>query len=371
VTRPLAARSSEAAGPVIRFSYVRCQEAPAIAPAGSDRSSWDLWDRVEALVDSAPSVPALREHRLHLAAVRIWRARDVDVPRSLERPERYSAMSTIVAPILLERARAAYDGQLMLMKGLEVAARYRHPADRPFRDLDLLVDDADAAQRALVAAGFVEVGNPDAYERAQHLCPLAWPGIPLVIELHRRPNQPRWLPRPSTSEILELATPSATGIRGVLAPTPAAHALLLLAHSWTHQPLGRVADLVDVAAVLGADERLRTDELARRWKWDGMWRTSIAAVDAVVGRGGPEASLPVWARHLSTVRDRTVIENHIARIAAPAWALPPQRAPRAIAGALRHTAGRRDEEQWADKLRRSRRALAHAFMKKSSHERTL
>ncbi len=39
-------------------------------------------------------------------------------------------MISMAAPLLLRRARAAYDGELMLMKGPEVAARYPHPSDR-------------------------------------------------------------------------------------------------------------------------------------------------------------------------------------------------------------------------------------------------
>jgi hypothetical protein len=38
-----------------------------------------------------------------------------------------------------------------------VAAHYPVPPDRPFRDLDLIVDDARAAQAAFVAAGFLEL----------------------------------------------------------------------------------------------------------------------------------------------------------------------------------------------------------------------
>jgi hypothetical protein len=301
----------------------------------------------------------------------MWRSRGLAVPAELRDCERYAAMSAMLAPVLLERARAAYDGRLMLMKGLEVAAHYRHPVDRAFRDLDLLVEDPDGAQRALVDAGFIAIGDPADYESAQHLRPLAWPGIPLAIEIHRRPNQPVWLPRPQPAEILQRATVSATGIDGVLAPEPAAHALLMLAHSWAHEPLGRLADLVDLAAVLNGDERSRAEGLARRWGWDGIWRTSVGVLDAVLGDEHPPVSLKVWARHLAGVRERAVIENHAARMAAPVWSLPARRVPLAIGRVLRHTAGRRGNERWADKLHRSRLAVAHAFMPKSSHERRL
>ncbi len=339
--------------------------------ARSASQAASIWQRVEELVDRAPSVEVLRAHRLHLAAARIWRARGLAIPDQLAAAERRAAGFMLAAQVLLERCRAAYDGQLMLMKGPEAAAWYRHPSDRCFRDLDLLADDAPAAQRALLAAGFREVGNADAYTGAQHLCPLIWPGIPLIIELHRHPNLPAWLPRPSASAILAEAVPSMTGITGLDAPDPAAHTLLLVGHGWAHRPLGRLGDLLDVAAILEGAGRVRTSKLATTWGWEGIWRISLEATDAVLaGRGRPLA-LDIWARHLSRVRDRTVLENHIAQVVAPACALPARRVPAAMAGVLRGTAARRDDEHWTHKLRRSRLAVAHALMPTSSHEQTL
>ena len=60
------------------------------------------------------------------------------------------------------------------------------PGLRSFGDLDLLTDDAEAAQAALLAAGFQEVFEPEIYEDIHHLRPLWWPGLPLVVELHTR-----------------------------------------------------------------------------------------------------------------------------------------------------------------------------------------
>lgn len=330
-----------------------------------------LWDSLEHLVDLSPSLESLRAHRLQLAAARIWRSRGLTLPTYLRDEERRACMIAMAAPILLARARAAYGGQMMLMKGPEVAAWYREPSDRFFCDLDLLVDDAPAAQRALIASGFVEPGTTKNYDGAQHLCPLVWPGIPLFIELHRRPSYPPWLPDVSVSEVLKLAVPSATGVDGLLAPAPRAHALLLVAHSWTHEPLGPLAHLIDIAAVLAGDSRARTDELARHWGWDGMWRVSVAAANSVLGAGDQLPPLNIWARHLRSARERTVIESHIARLAAPACALPVSRAHVALASAIRATTARRENELWRHKLRRSGLALAHAFMQKSHHERAL
>lgn len=330
-----------------------------------------IWDRVDELVDRAPTIHSLMAHRLHLVAARVWRSRGLVVPAELEAEERRAAMIAMPAHPLLERACAAYDGKLLLMKGAEVAAHYRHPADRFFCDLDLLADDAPAAQRALIAAGFVECGDSETYEGQQHLSPLVWPGIPLFIEVHRRPNSPAWLPPAPVEEILELSVPSATGVEGLLAPDPAVHALLLVAHGWAQAPLRRLADLLDVAALLGEDGRRRAADLARHWEWEGMWRVAARAGDTVLGSDDWPASLRPWARHLTQARDRTVLEEHITRIAAPASALPVSRVPAAVASAIRLTASRREDERWSRKLKRSGLAFAHAFMPRSRHDQAV
>jgi hypothetical protein len=293
------------------------------------------------------------------------------VPASLLGCERYVAAMITAAPVLLERVRAAYDGPLMLMKGPEVAVRYAHPSDRPFRDLDLLAEDARSAQRALVRAGFVQVGGRRDYEKTQHLCPLIWPGLPLVIEVHHHPNHPPWLSRRSAEEVLARGVPSATGVEGLLAPNPAAHTLLLVAHSWAHQPLGRLADLVDAAAVLAGGDPRQVEAIACNWGWDGMWRVSQKVTSATLGDGETPRASRLWARHLASGRDRTVLENHLARMAAPVWALPPRRVPAALVGVVRSVLTPGHDERWAQKLHRSRLAVAHALSAKSTHERTL
>lgn len=153
---------------------MQSNQEPSIHRTPSDAADEALWDRVEELIDRAPSVAALRAHRLHLAAARVWRARGLDVPADLREAERHAAMIATAAPVLLERARAAYGGQLLLMKGPEVAASYREPLDRYFHDLDLLADEAPMAQEALIKAGFVELGDPPAYA-ANSTC-VRWPG---------------------------------------------------------------------------------------------------------------------------------------------------------------------------------------------------
>jgi hypothetical protein len=321
--------------------------------------------RVEELVDRAPDLAALTAHRLQLAAARIWRSRGLTIPPELRRQRQQQAIARMVTSVLLKRVRAAYDGQLLLMKGPEVAAWYEHPADRGFRDLDILADDAPAAQRALVAAGFVEHRDPGYYADKQHLCPLISPGIALVVEIHRRPNRPAWLPQVQAHQVLELGVPSATGVAGILAPSPGTHALLLAAHSFAHSSMGHLRDVVDVAAVMGGDTSGESEAIAREWDWEGLWQLSHAAVDALLtGEDAPR----VLGGHLRTARERTVFENHVARTAAPVYALPKRRVVRAVTGVMIDTLSPSEDESWPHKLWRSSLAVVHARMPTSKHE---
>ena len=326
---------------------------------------------IQRFVERAPSLDALRKHRLHLAAARLWQAHGREVPADLMSDSRAAAVRAMLASFILAKVRASCEGPLLLMKGPEVAAHYPVPTDRPFRDLDLLVEDPEAAQRALIAAGFVEHGEPAAYTGLQHLPPLMWPGAPLVVEVHRRPSQPFWLAPVSGRSILQTAVPSATDVSGILAPDPAAHAVLLVAHAWTHDPLGNMGQLLDAAALLASADRRRASAFARAWGWEGMWKTTLAVIDAVLGGQHRSLALKLWARHLLDMRERVVLENHISRLAAPVWSLPPGDAPRAIACALRFTASPESDEDWATQLRRSGLAVAHAFRSDSDHEQSL
>ena len=121
-------------------------------------------------------------------------------------------MVGLAAIHLLQRVRAGDDGRIVLMKGLEVGAHYPDSALRPFRDLDLLVDDADLAQQELIEAGFEPTGDERLYVGIHHLRPLRWPGLPLVIEIHDRPKWLDWQAPPPTAELLNAAVPSRAGL---------------------------------------------------------------------------------------------------------------------------------------------------------------
>lgn len=335
---------------------------------GSDLS---MWDELEALVGHASSTQALRAHGMHLFAARRWRAAGRTVPEELREDERRAAVLALAAPLLLEQVRGACDGRVMLMKGPEVAACYLDPSTRYYRDLDILVEDPRAVQRALISCGFAEGGRPEAFEDIHHLRPLVLPGLPLIVEVHHRPKCPPWLRTPSAGELMEMSVPSATRVEGLLAPSPAAHALLLAAHSWAHKPLGRLRDLVDVLAVLSHAERRAAHELARRWKWERMWTTTLAAADAILGSAPRPMWLKVWGRHLQPLRERTVFEDHLQRVAAPVYALKGGRAVRALGASLGEFAARYPGESRADQFRRTGRAVAHAFMDESAHALTV
>jgi hypothetical protein len=331
-----------------------------------------IWDRVDELVCATDSVDALRHHGVELLAADAWRRGGRPVPDELLVDERIAAIRTLGVPVLLKRIRAAYDGTLVLMKGPEVAAHYPHAAMRPFCDLDFLADDPAAAHQALMAAGFVEIGDANRYEETHHCRPLVWPDMPLGIELHRESNRPTWLSAPDTSELLELTRPSATAVAGLSAPVPAVHALLLATHSWAHEPLRRLLDLIDVRVVLESeDDRRLARELAFRWGLGRMWRTTITAADALFGRIASVPALRTWARHLAAVRERTVFETHLTRWAGPVTGLPYTRM-RALGGATRifaDAARPRGGERWTDAVRRTRLAIADAPRPQSEHDR--
>lgn len=330
-----------------------------------------VWERIDALAERAPHVRALRFHRLELVEAHRRRAAGLAPLPELAGDVTRAAFAELAVRVLLSRAREAYDGRLVLHKGPEVGLDYPDPGLRPYRDLDLLVDDAPAAQAALLAAGFGEVGDPALYEDIHHLRPLAWPGLPLAIELHSRPKWPDAVPGPAVAELLADAVPSRLGIAGIETLAPAQHAVLLAAHAWAHEPLARVGHLVDVAATLARAQDGEAAAIARAWGCARMWRSSEAAVRAVVhGEGASAATL--WGRHLRGARERTVLELHLQRWLGPAWALPRRRnIPAGVAGALRDDLRLERDEAWRTKIARFGLAVAHAGVSRTEHDLVL
>jgi hypothetical protein len=329
------------------------------------------WRAVDALVERAPRFSDLRSHRLELFAARRWRAEGRRVPADVVEDERVARVAALTVGATLGRVRAAYDGPTLLLKGPETAACYPDPSLRGYKDLDLLVADPGRAWRSLVWAGFEPVGDPDLYIGIHHLRPLVPPGLPLAVELHSEPKWVAGLEPPSLDELFDASVPSVVGVPGVGSLPPAHHALLLAVHSWAHEPLRRLRDMVDVAAVTATCDRAEIDALAARWGVGRVWRTTAATIDALFDGGPTPWALRIWAQNLARVRERTVLENHAQAWLSGFWALPPGRAlgalARAVAGEVRPMPG----EGWRAKGRRVRIATTHAFARRSEHEQQL
>jgi hypothetical protein len=76
---------------------------------------------VDGLIDRARTPWDLEQHGLQLLATRRWRALGRPIPQRLLAQERVAAGLSLAAPAVLERVRAACDGDLLLVKGPEAA----------------------------------------------------------------------------------------------------------------------------------------------------------------------------------------------------------------------------------------------------------
>lgn len=332
----------------------------------------ELWTAVDRLLEAATAedLDDLVEHRVHLLAALRWRALGRRVPPALAQEERFAAMRVMAAPVLLRRIRELHDGPMLLLKGPEAAAYYPDPALRPFKDLDLLVADAPSVQRTLLAAGFEPIGDPALYVGIHHERPLWLPGQPLNVEIHSAPKWPDGLEPPSAKEFMSLAVPSAVGVDGLLALPAPVHALVVAAHSWAHEPLRRLIELLDIAVLLGEGDRAEIDSLARRWGIERIWRTTVAASGAVLSTSRQRTwPLRLWARNLADVSGRTVLESHLERWLAGYWSRPPAQAFRGMLDAAAREVSPAPGESWGAKLRRSRRAFSNAFARRAEHDR--
>lgn len=323
------------------------------------------------LVDRAETVTALHAHRLHLYAAWHWRTLGRPVPEELVELERGAAVQRLGAPALLRHVRDAYDGPMLLLKGAEVAARYPKPELRPSLDLDLLVPDAKAAQKALVAGGFAEqeVFHPNDHH---HLRALEWPGALMRVEVHSTPSWPTWLTPPSTDELFEAATSESVLGHGVLALPPAHHALIVTAHMWREIPLSRLGQLIDVRVLTQEAEPDEIERLSSDWGLRRLWTTTDVTARRVLhgereqGRAGR-----FRAKRLETVSEATVLEAKLAELAAPFRGLPPGKALVATARELFSELLPQPYETWRGKITRTAGALRQSFRARSARDREL
>jgi hypothetical protein len=258
----------------------------------------------------------------------------------------------------------------MVVKGPEVAARYPRPGLRAFGDLDLLVEDPAAAQRLLLENGFSLVGDEGLYRDIHHVRPVHYPTMPVIVELHERLKWIDGLRPPPTAELLRDGVPALGRVPGLLAPRPAEHAVILAVHSWAHQPLRRLGDLVDVAAAAQGVPADELREVARAWGVGRVWRATEGAIACLFHHGRRTWTLRSWARNLPAVRDRSVLETHVEGWVSGYAAYPPLEATRRALDAVVADVRPAGDEGWSEKTRRMRVALKNAFVGRTAHDGT-
>ena len=79
----------------------------------------------------------------------------------------------------------------------------------------------------------------------------------------------------------------------------------------------------------------------------------------------------LWARNLAELRERTVVEFHLARWLSDFWAVPPRRALLGLGSALAEEVLPAPGETWKSKVARARLALQNAAVARSEHQQRL
>jgi hypothetical protein len=164
--------------------------------------------------------------------------------------------------------------------------------------------------------------------------------------------------------------PAAVETAGIFAPAPAHHALLLAAHAWAHQPLGRARDLLDVGVFAAEVDSSELSRLARAWGLGRLWSTTSAALAAFVS-GRRTWPLRLWAGHVSELRVQTVVEQHLERLLAPFWGFRAETALRLSVRALGNELRPAFDETWSEKGRRTAAAVSRGFEPVTRHRALL
>jgi hypothetical protein len=338
----------------------------AVRAAADFREEEVPWAAVNRMLDEMDLASVLAHQLGPLAAIR-WSETGRPVPEQLAVHQRGAQVRSLQAAPILARARDAYPGRLMILKGPELDRLYPQ-GGRFYGDLDLLADDADAARAALLAAGFEPIAAA-LDGRPHHLPPLWWPGSHLPIELHTQLNWPRHLNAPPNDELFDAAVPSSLPVPGLEAPAPAHHAALMAAHGWKHMPLRSIRDLIDVTVLAHLADPDEVEHVARRWGLAGVWRTTTATSRWLFEGGRAPTATRLWARNLRGVREPSILERHVRRWITPFWMLP---LPRALVASSKNVfldMRPVDDEPWGQKLRRVAFVAAHPRMKRSDRAR--
>ena len=313
------------------------------------------------------------EHALGPLAARRLRRAGEEIPEHLLREERAGRAAALVAPALLKRAREAYAGPLLVVKGPELTVRYPDDARR-FGDLDLVAGDAEEAQAALLAAGFrlqERDWPPEGYDDVRrphyHLQPLEWPGLGLRVEIHKHVKWPEGLRPPRNDELFEAAVPSVVGVEGLVAPHPDHHAIVLVSHAWGEIPMRTLRQLVDVLAFVDDAERAELRRLASRWGIERGWSSTLAVGDWLLF-GEPEPRfVPIWAPYLRDLREPNVLEMHVQEWLSPFWLTAPHAAVRRSFRAVLRDLRPKPDQSWRSKVRQTFRAIAHPRRTRTEH----
>ena len=331
-----------------------------------------LWEGVERLLERlTPELAS--EHGLGPLEARRLRLAGDEAPKQLLREERAGRTAALVAPAVLKRAREAYDGPLLLVKGPELTARYPDGARR-FGDLDLVAENAEEAQAALLAAGFrlqdrdwPPEGYDDVHRPHYHLQPLELPGLALRIEIHKHAKWPEDLRPPTNAELFEAAVPSVVGIDGLLAPHPDHHAVLLVSHAWGEVPMRRLRQLVDVFCFADDSERPELRRLAASWGIERGWSSTLAIGDWLLRGQTQPRFVGIWARYLRELREPTVLEMHVQEWLSPFWLTTPRPASRRALHAVLRDLQPKPDQTWRAKVRQTGRAVTHPRRTRTEH----
>jgi hypothetical protein len=202
---------------------------------------------------------------------------------------RAQARTTLLAEHLLTQSIAGWSDRVVLMKGLEVAHLYPSLIARPFRDVDVLVNNADTLWEHCVNDGYCQRPNRRADIDHHHLPALRAPFGGIGLEVHHRPNTPGWASI-EADLILDTAEPSRTGIQGIWRPRDDIHALLMALHGWKGG-FTRQRDLYD-AILLAAVSTIPIEETAREFNLHRCWRWTVRLAEhAILGRSTVNATL--------------------------------------------------------------------------------
>jgi hypothetical protein len=292
-----------------------------------------IWPQVYDIVDRHPDREALRRHGLLPLAIAHWRRTGRPVPYALEVERAAAAAFLIEANHLVARLASSHNGPFLVFKGPEVSALYPDPALRVLKDVDVLVRDADRVHDQLVGAGWQEMTGPGVlrwYDDIHQTHPLVVPGLTLPLELHRRPNWPRWGTPPPIDELFEAAQASVVRVEGALSPSTEHHALLVLAHAWWHQPWERFSQLIDFALLLEQSDAAVLRSTARRWQLEQLLDVAARTVDSILlGRGRVPPVVRWCAPHLRDLGRVSPLRQQVDRYAASLFVTRPTEAARA------------------------------------------